>query len=145
VQDLTGLFRIQVPPSWPHPRCQVSDVTAIVQREEGLVKFDELVAVLVGLRALMWWPFRRQPESPSVLTRLEHLESTVRGLQTAFKDIETDWELTYRKMHNALTSLNQKQRAAEKAVQVLEDAPGKPNGADPGMTLMEARRRVLSR
>lgn len=94
----------------------------------------------------MWWPFRRQPEPPSVFARLEHLESTVRGLQTSFKDIETDWELTYRKMHNALSSLNQKQRAAEKAVQAVEDAPERSNGHE--LTLMDvrsARSRVLSR
>lgn len=66
----------------------------------------------------------------------------MRGLKTAFKDIETDWELTYRKMHNALTSLNQKQRAAEKAVQAVEEAPQPPYGNQ--ITLMDVRRsRVL--
>lgn len=93
---------------------------------------------------MSWWPFGRRSIPKSTEERLEECESTCRALKTAFKDIETDWELTYRKMHNALSSLNQKQRAAEKAVETLEDAPERTNVNE--FTLMDVRRsRVLPR
>lgn len=72
----------------------------------------------------MRWPWSSPPAVPkSIFERIEHCESTVRALGAAFKDIETEWESTYRKMHNSLSSLNQKARAAQKATQIDEDAP----------------------
>ena len=124
-------------------RCQVRDVTVIIKEQKAKVKFDTTGGVLIRFPAYMWWPFRRQSDPPSVLARLEECESTIRALRTSFREIENDWELTYRKMHNALSSLNMKQRASEKAVEAAQAPPVSTNG-DP-MTLMEARRRVLSR
>lgn len=91
----------------------------------------------------MWWPFRRQPAPASVYERLEACESTCRRLGTALKELDAEWEIVYRKMHNALSSLNMKQRADEKRAQAGEVAPGPTNGHE--LTLMDVRgaRRVL--
>lgn len=69
--------------------------------------------------------------SRSVQTRLNDLESSVNALKSSFKGIEQDWESTYRKLHAARVSLNQKIRMAEKKD---EEAPGRTNGHSPTQT-----------
>jgi len=66
--------------------------------------------------------------SRSVQTRLGELEETVKGLKSSFKNIEADWEATYRKLHAARVSINDKLRRAEK---IDEDGPGATNGHPP--------------
>lgn len=92
------------------------------------------------------WPWRPATPPPlDIFRRIEALESTCRALSAEVKGLDAEWEIVYRKTKNALTSLNQKARAEEKALQASQDAPGATNGGRPELSPGEKLRMARAR
>lgn len=110
---MRALLRVVLPPSHPHLTPPLSPPLHCSNKRRITT-----YGMLHGL-----WPFtQRKTELPSLQRRLEDCESRQNKLESDQRAIALEWETVYQKMHNALSSMNMKQRKLES----LTEAPLEP-------------------